>query len=186
MSEHSLDTDVVADVPTVGHALTVETLIRDYHQSLYRYAYRLSGQPCDAEDLTQQTFLTAHQKLHQLRDEAAVRGWLFRILRTTFLKNCRKRKPLSEADTELAMSDVVDAGDVELRFDTEHLQHRLDELPESYRVALLMFYFEQKSYEEIASELDLPMGTVMSRLSRAKARLRTRLRSVEQMSERTA
>lgn len=185
MSESSLDVhDGGPQVVGVAlaAAITIDSLIRDHHQVLYRYAYRLTGQQCDAEDLTQQAFLTAHRKLHQLREPAAVRGWLFRILRTTFLKMCRKRKPLLETDSDWVIGEVVDAKDDEQPFDTEQLQQRLDELPESYRVVLLMFYFEQKSYEEISQELDVPMGTVMSRLSRAKAQLRTRLRSIEQLT----
>ena len=162
--------------------IMIEQLIQQHYQPLYRYAFRLTGQQCDAEDLTQQCFLTAHRKLHQLRDATAARSWLYRILRTSFLRTCRKRTPHNEADTELPMHEVEADQNEDSPFDLEHLQRRLDELPESNRIALLMFYFEGKSYEEIAKETNVAMGTVMSRLSRAKAHLRNRLQSVEAVS----
>lgn len=159
--------------------LSVESLIRAHYETLYRYAFRLTGQQCDAEDLTQQTFLTAQRKLHQLRQPEAVRGWLFQILRTAFLKTCRKKTPQFETDSELTISDVAAVDTKETPFDIEHLQQRLDELPDAFRVALLMFYFEGKSYEQISTELDVPLGTVMSRLSRAKTHLRRRMKPAE-------
>ena len=125
--------------------------------------------------------MAAQTKLYQLRNRDAARGWLFQILRRLFLKACRKRKPQSAADSDLEIGDLAVELEHESEFDIEHLQHRLDELPENYRLALLMFYFEGKSYEEIANEMDVALGTVMSRLARAKAHLRTRLRPLEAM-----
>lgn len=171
-----LETSPDRDVPCT---LTIEQLIEQHYQVLYRYAFRLTGQQCDAEDLTQQCFLAAHRKLHQIRDATAARSWLYRILRTSFLRTCHKRTPRIEADIELPMHEVEAEQREDSPFDLEHLQRRLDELPETNRVALLMFYFEGKTYEEIAKETNVAMGTVMSRLSRAKAHLRNRLQSVE-------
>lgn len=158
---------------------SIELLIQENYVVLYRYAYRLTGSQCDAEDLTQQSFLTAHSKLHQLRDSKAARGWLFQILRTAFFRLCRKRRPVLEVDTEFEMAAVVGELNDEQPFDLECLQQRLEELPDGYRMVILMFYFEEKSYEAIATELDIPIGTVMSRLSRAKAHLRLRIRPLE-------
>ena len=159
-------------------SVTIEQLIQQHYEVLYRYAFRLTGRHSDAEDLTQQCFLTAHRKLNQLREVGAARGWLFQILRTAFLKLVRKKRPHNEIDTELPMQELPEVKS-ECPFDLEHLQQRLNELPEAYRVALLMFYFEGKSYEEIAAATNVALGTVMSRLSRAKAHLRTRLRPIE-------
>ena len=165
--------------PSRGGGPSIELLIREHYAVLYRYAYRLTGSQCDAEDLTQQCFLTAHSKLHQLREANAALGWLFQILRTAFFKLCRKRQPVLEADMELGMDSVVAEQNDDQPFDLDCLQQRLRELPENYRLVLLMFYFEEKSYEAIASELDIPIGTVMSRLSRAKSQLRLRIRPLE-------
>lgn len=158
--------------------LSIDSLVRQHYVLLYRYAFRLTGSECDAEDLTQQCFLTAHSKLHQLRDPDAAKGWLFQILRTAFFKLCRKRKPVLEIDTEMEMVQVVD-DQKDQPFDLERIQQRLCELSDSHRMVLLMFYFEQRSYEEIAAELDIPIGTVMSRLSRAKSHLKARIHPLE-------
>lgn len=164
-----------------SHACTprIQSLVHEHYAVLYRYAYRLTGKTADAEDLVQQTFLAAQEKLHQLRDAHAARGWLFQILRRHFLKACRKRSPQNEADARLDMNSV--SADVEPQppFDAELIQQKLDELPDRFRLALLMYYFEEKSYESIAQELEIPIGTVMSRLARARAHLRSRLHSVE-------
>src|SRR5690606_34165254 len=69
-----------------GTGLALAQLVAEHHQSLYRYAYRLSGSAADAEDLVQQVFLVAHQKLDQIRDAQSVRAWLFTVLRNCYLK----------------------------------------------------------------------------------------------------
>lgn len=159
--------------------VSIEQVINEHYAVLYRYAFRLAGNQSDAEDLTQQCFLTAHRKLHQLRDPKAARNWLYQVLRTAFFKLCRKRRPVLAADTEVEMELVEEVVESDQPFDLERLQQRLNELPEIYRTILLMFYFEGKSYDEISTTLDIPMGTVMSRLSRAKSQLRTRVRPME-------
>lgn len=154
-------------------------LIVTHHASLYRYAYRLTGQPADAEDLTQQAFLIAQQKLHQLRETERAGAWLYAILRSCFLKSCRSKQPESppggwEAD------ELVDETSTENEtIDQEALAAALAELPDEFRLVVLMFYFEDLSYKEIAEQLELPIGTVMSRLSRAKGHLRRRLSEEE-------
>ena len=161
------------------NAVTIQQLVAEHHELLFRYAFRMSGNPCDAEDLTQQTYLIAQRKLDQLRQPAAARAWLCRILRTTFLKTCRRRHPQPAADLEMDMNVIVGPWPDSSPIDHERLQLVLDELPDRFKLVLLMFYFEQRSYQEIADELDIPLGTVMSRLSRAKAHLRKRLGPVE-------
>jgi len=157
----------------------MEQLVSDHHQLLYRYAFRMTGNACDAEDLTQQTYLIAQAKLDQLRAPAAARAWLCRILRTTFLKSCRKRRPGSAVDMDVDMNAVAGEWPDANPLDQERLKLALDELPDMFRLVLLMFYFEECSYQEIAESLDVPLGTVMSRLARAKAHLRRRLGPVE-------
>ena len=151
---------------------TVVQLVAEYHARLYRYAYRLSGSAADAEDLVQQAFLIAHQKLDQLRDAECASGWLHTVLRNCYLKGCRKSLglPLSELDVSTLPAEPP-ADPV----DSEALQSAIGTLDPDFKVVVLMFYFEEKSYREIADELGIPLGTVMSRLSRAKAHLRERL-----------
>jgi RNA polymerase sigma-70 factor (ECF subfamily) len=155
--------------------LNVARLVSEHHQSVYRYAFRLAGSVVDAEDLTQQVFLTAQQRLGQLRNAESVRSWLFTILRNCFLKNCQKRRPLPAGNLRLNLESIPEPIRDELAIDQERLQAAIEGLPPRYRVVLTMFYFEELSYREIAARLDLPIGTVMSRLARAKAHLRSRL-----------
>lgn len=153
----------------------IAQLVADHHAVLYRYAYRLSGSAADAEDLVQQAFLTAHRKLDQVRSAANVRSWLFAVLRNAFLKSCRKQGLVNAGDLDLSLDSFPEEIPDPPLVDSHELQAALDELPAEFRVVVLMFYFEQRSYKDIAEELDLPIGTVMSRLSRAKSHLRGRL-----------
>ena len=156
-------------------ALDIARLVADHHAAVYRYAYRLTGAACDAEDLTQQTFLAAQQNLRQLRDAQHGRSWLYAILRNSFLKMRRKRVPLSAASLELDINSVPEDLPEIAAIDPERLQAALNELPDEFKMAVLLFYYEGCSYREIAEKLATPIGTVMSRLSRAKGHLRARL-----------
>ena len=160
---------------TSGGERTLERLVDEYYAALYRYAFRLSGSAADAEDLTQETFCKAQQHLAQLRDPGRARPWLFTILRNAYLHRRR-------ADKQHAWVSLDGAGDVAEpppeplpEVDPEQLQQALNELPEAYRTPVILYYFEDFSYRDIAEQMDLPLGTVMSRLARAKAYLRGRL-----------
>ena len=150
-------------------------LVSEHHASLYRYAFRLAGSQPDAEDLVQQTFLMAQQRIHQLRDSQRARQWLFAVLRNTFLKSCRRTPPINATSLDVAPENWPEKTTDEQDLDTEQLQLALNELPDESRLILTMFYFEQASYKEIADQLELKMGTVMSRLARAKEKLKHRL-----------
>ncbi len=155
-------------------SLDIRALVRDYHPDVYRYAFRLSGSRADAEDLTQQTFMIALQRLPQLRQPDRVLSWLFAIVRTCYLKAERKTTPLTATSIELDVDRIPEPAD-EGPVDQELLQAALDELPDEFKLVVVMFYFEECSYREIADQLQIPIGTVMSRLTRAKGRLRQRL-----------
>ncbi len=169
----------MADSPV---ALEIARLVVDHHADVYRYAYRLAGSAADAEDLTQQTFLAAQVKLAQLRSSETARAWLFTILRNCYLKSRRRRVPLSAASIELNVNEIPAEGAADAAVDRERLQAALDSLPDEFKLVLLMFYFEECSYREIAERLGMPIGTVMSRLSRAKGQLRGRLFELELQS----
>ncbi len=153
----------------------VARLVDEHLQAVYAYAYRLSGSVPDAEDLTQQAFLVAQQKLGQLRKAKSARSWLFTILRNAFLKMRQRRRPVAAVVLQLDIDTLPAETPEEELIDRQRLQAAVDELPEMFRVVLLMFYFEECSYREIAERLELPIGTVMSRLARAKGHLRSKL-----------
>jgi RNA polymerase sigma-70 factor (ECF subfamily) len=154
-------------------ACKLAELVERYYALLYRYAYRLTGSQADAEDLTQQAFLVAHDRWEQLRDEDKAKSWLFTIARNAWLKElraprCRASCLLDELPGPPAETDLSD-------FDEEQLQSALNELPEEFRSPVILFYFREFTYKEIAATMGVPIGTVMSRLARAKAVLRQRL-----------
>lgn len=168
---------VSAAESAAAEPLALPQLIHDYSAPLYRYAFRLAGQATDAEDLVQQTFLVAQQKLHQLREADRASAWLYAVLRSCFLKSRRKQQP-ALFDEQFPPDSIADQPNGEASdawVDREALQLALSELPEEFRIVVLMFYFEELSYKEIADQLEMPIGTVMSRLSRGKAHLRRRL-----------
>ncbi|MCS7306553.1 MAG: RNA polymerase sigma factor [Thermoguttaceae bacterium] len=160
---------------TEGNPLDIARLVAEHHEAVYRYAYRLSGSQPDAEDLTQQVFLIACGKGGQLRQADSVRSWLFTILRNCFLKSRAKPTPTPVGALELSLENLPEPEHPPPAIDSEQLQQALDRLSAQDRVILGMFYFENLSYREIAEQLKIPMGTVMSRLARAKARLRGQL-----------
>ncbi len=156
-------------------AADLAALVVANHAAMYRYAYRLCGCPSEAEDLTQQAFLIAQRKLHQLREKERASAWLFAVLRSCFLKSLRRQRPASAAAMNVEVEQFAGPTPAVDEIDREQLAAALAELPVDFRVVVLMFYFEELSYQQIAEKLEIPIGTVMSRLSRAKGHLRKRL-----------
>lgn len=153
----------------------LHALIDAHYEALYRYAFRLSGSAADAEDLTQEAFGKAFIRMGQLREADRARAWLFRILRNLYLHKVRddKRHRVVPLD---AVGDVAGReADETPEIDPAKLQQAIDQLDEGFRTPLILFYFEEFSYRDIAEQMELPIGTVMSRLARAKAYLRTAL-----------
>ncbi len=155
--------------------MDIVQLVAEHHQAVYGYAYRLTGRAADAEDLTQQVFLKAQARIGQLRNVSSARSWLFSILRRRFLKMTHQRKPIPATLLDLNVESIPARPPNAEEIDREALQRALDELPPAHRMVVTMFYYEQCSYREIAEKLHVPIGTVMSRLARAKAHLRATL-----------
>ena len=166
-------TDSDGITPERRLALT-ELLLAAHQEAVFRYAYRLSRCAATAEDVTQEVFLRAFRNLHQLRDETAAAGWLLAIARNEFLRICRKKG----ANVELIdphKCDLTDKPQPPTIDHQEWVAQALEQLPEEFRLVLLMYYFEELSYAQIAEQLKIPIGTVMSRLSRGKSHLKTAL-----------
>jgi RNA polymerase sigma-70 factor (ECF subfamily) len=171
-----------AEDQPVGETLAapdLPALVQNHHAVVYRYAFRLSANAADAEDLCQQAFLIALRKIHQLRDPERARAWLLAVVRTCYLKELQKRRPVPAQDIDLLVEFVADRTPLLDQVDQQELADAMDELPDEFRLVLLMFYFEDLSYQEIADQLGVPIGTVMSRLSRAKGHLRRQLTPAE-------
>jgi RNA polymerase sigma factor (sigma-70 family) len=156
--------------------LQFENLVKLYYSDLYRFGLSLTGNETDAADLTQETFYIWANKGHQLQNAASVKGWLFTTLHREFLKTCRRRNRFSNESVDEHMEDLpnVPADCVE-RADSQTLLRILGEIAEDFRAPLVLYYMEDLSYKEIADILALPLGTVQSRIARAKIQLLRRL-----------
>jgi RNA polymerase sigma-70 factor (ECF subfamily) len=149
-----------------------EQVVSCYYEPLYRFALSLTRMEADACDLTQQTFYIWATKGHQLRDRSKVKAWLFTILHREFLY-IRKRAvrfphfELSDANGELPTisPEIVN------KLDSARVLEFLGQVQEPYQAALNLFYLEDYSYKEIADILEIPLGTVRSRISRGIAQL---------------
>ena len=154
-----------------------EQLVERFYEPLYRFALSLTKREHEACDLTQHTFYMWATKGHQLRDKSKVKTWLFTTLHRAFLGSRRRenRFPHHEFDQvshELPSQKATVVNDMDGNIVVEAIMS-VDEL---YRAPLTLFYLEEHSYKEIAELLELPIGTVMSRLSRGKQQLRDLLR----------
>src|SRR5271169_591346 len=153
----------------------------EYLDSLYGYAMVLTRNSAEAEDLVQEAYVRAMPAMNRLRSESNVKGWLFKILRNAWLNHLRKRRTASE----IAWSDVEDGslGNIAepskdsyhafvSKLEREQVRAAIQALPPKFREIILLREFEELSYDEIAGLLDCPVGTVMSRLARARSKLR--------------
>ncbi|MFO1500011.1 MAG: RNA polymerase sigma factor [Verrucomicrobiota bacterium] len=151
-----------------------ETIVSDYHAVLFRFALSLTRAPADAEDLTQQTFCTWAQKGHQLRDRSKVKTWLFTTMHRAFLAARKRQTRFPHHRLEAVIEELPPAEPLECadRADPSQALAALAEVDEVYQTAVALFYLEDLSYEEIARVLQIPLGTVKSRLSRGIMQLR--------------
>ncbi len=157
----------------------------EYLDGLYSYAMVLTRNHAEAEDLVQETYVRAMPAMNRLRSESNVKGWLFKILRNAWLNHLRKRR----SGPEVAWSDMEDNSVKEIaepskdsyhtlvsKMEGEQVRTAIQALPPKFREIILLREFEELSYDQIASLLDCPVGTVMSRLARARSKLRALLR----------
>ena len=152
-------------------------LVDAHYAPLYRFALSLARNGADAGDLVQQTFFIWATKGASLRDSAKAKSWLFTTLYREFLRGRRRDaratsiEDLPAGEQDLAAEEV----DTLARLDAGAVMAALQSVDEVFRAPLTLFYLEDLSYQEIAETLEVPIGTVMSRLSRGKAQLRTAL-----------
>ncbi|MGH7563376.1 MAG: sigma-70 family RNA polymerase sigma factor [Gemmatimonadota bacterium] len=182
--------------PSPGQRKALREECLSHLDALYGTALRMTANPQDAEDLVQETFLKAIKNLHRYRDGGSCKAWLFRILTNTYIDRYRKarRSPipveLDEEGTTGLYDRMVDtpgeAGPPPLdlqglddflgRFVADEVKQALDGLPEIFRSAIALRDIEGFSYQEIADMLEIPIGTVMSRLFRGRRLLQDALR----------
>jgi RNA polymerase sigma-70 factor (ECF subfamily) len=168
-------------------AVNTDPLSGEYMNGLYGYAMVLTRNYAEAEDLVQETYVRAIPAMDRLRPESNMKAWLFKILRNIWLNQLRKRRSdpqMVPTDEESGLLDnlanpgrnsyEIYAGEVERR----RVRDAIQELPMEAREIILLREFEELSYQEIATLLGCPQGTVMSRLARARSKLRALLADV--------
>jgi RNA polymerase sigma-70 factor (ECF subfamily) len=168
------------------NAGSFEALALPYLDFIYRSAYRLCGNPADAEDLAQETFEIAFEKFSQLKDGNKCKSWLFVILRNLYLREVGKYKKYQFIDFDnlsYRMQNIKQSKQDQIRtvMDGE-LQEALNKLDEKYKTPLILSYIGDFSYQEIAEMLKIPMGTVMSRIARGKMFLKKELTQMAKKS----
>jgi RNA polymerase sigma-70 factor (ECF subfamily) len=150
--------------------------------ALYRVALRLTGDASQAEDLVQDTMLKAYRSWRQYRPGTNAKGWLLTILRNTFINDYRRRKhepiamDLEAAEPhalDRAMQEVDPEGSFFSQIVDDKVLEAIDSLPEEFREVLVLSDVEGMRYAEIAETLHIPVGTVKSRLFRARRQLQT-------------
>lgn len=165
--------------------LSFEQLVEDHYEGLYRFALSLSQREAEASDLVQQTFLRWATKGGQLRDLAKVKTWLFTTLHREFLGSRRRAVRFPHFEVESVESELPPVESTTIRqMDGALVMEALARVEELYRVPLTLFYLEDHAYHEIAEILEIPIGTVMSRLSRGKQQLRNSLKQKEDAAHR--
>jgi len=152
-------------------------LVDAHYQALFRFGMSLTRDVERASDLVQETFCIWAQKGDQLKDRSKAKTWLFTTLHREFLNQRRRSarfsdEPVDEATLEASTGPAEEA---DRQMDGQRALELLASLDETYRAPVALFYLQQHSYKEIAEILDVPIGTVMSRLSRGKEMLRKRM-----------
>jgi len=185
---------VGAEVPALESRANLEQDAIAQIDALYRTALRMTRSPSDAEDLVQETYLRAFRSLHQFTEGTNLRAWLFRIMTNTYINDYRKRQ---RRPTNTSLDDIEDfylydhlvdtvvqqqsddpESEVLEKLTTTNITDAIDELPDEFRQVVTLADVEGFTYREIADILQIPVGTVMSRLFRARRRLRKLLYDV--------
>jgi RNA polymerase sigma-70 factor (ECF subfamily) len=153
-----------------------EQAVNSLYEGLYRFAFSLAGNADDAAELTQESFARLLVKGGQLRDQSKVKGWLFTTLYRIFLGWKRRETSLPHVEIASVESELPPVTpEMVDKLQNEAVSESLLAVEERYRVPLALYYFENHSYAEIAAMLDIPIGTLMSRLSRGKELMRKSL-----------
>jgi len=155
-----------------------QILVDEHYEALYRFGYSLAKAEDKACDLVQQTFCIWAEKGHQLKEKSKAKTWLFTTLYREFLGQNRRGKKFQHNSIEEHEIDLPDEDQhIERKVDGQKAVELLQLVDETYKAPLILFYLQQHSYKEIAEILEIPMGTVMSRISRGKSQLRDLIQS---------
>lgn len=194
MSEFFQNDNILVEKAQRGDKNALNELIRKYQDRAYVYAFRLTRNPEEACDVVADAFLRVNNAIKNFKGNSAFSTWLYRIVTNCYLdrrKRDRSRSTVSidatvQHDQDEITRELEDPGDTpdqtaERNQREVMLQKALNRLPEFQKAMIIMFHAEQQTYEEIAEALDLPLGTVKSRLNRARISLRELLAENEEL-----
>ena len=164
----------------MAESLDFETLVAQHYQPLYQFAFSLTRDEAESCDLTQQTFCIWATKGHQLRDLSKVKTWLFTTLHREFLGSRRRQTRFPHIELEEAALELpVISPDAITRLDLQQVLDALALVDDLYQAPVALFYLQDYSYKEIAEILEVPLGTVKSRLTRGLGKLHQLLTDAE-------
>lgn len=156
--------------------IDLQAIVSEHYAALYRFGLALAKNDNEAADLTQETFLILAKHQEKIREPESIKAWLFTTLRREFLRKIRTHAAHPEVELQPEQHEIPIIEPNALRsIDAKAALAALETVEESYRSALELFYLADLSYKEISAALGVPIGTVMSRLSRGKDQLRRAL-----------
>ncbi|MDD2586173.1 MAG: sigma-70 family RNA polymerase sigma factor [Syntrophomonadaceae bacterium] len=173
-----------------GDMRSFEELVEQYQNKVYALSYRYMGNEEDAYDMTQEAFIKAYRSLRSFKGDSGFGTWLYRIVTNVCLDEIRRRKrrivplsldePLSTSDGDEVEKEIVDTSPTadilyEQKEFAQYIQNILDQMKSDHKTVIILRDMMELSYEEIAQVLNCSMGTVKSRLSRARSILRKKL-----------
>jgi RNA polymerase sigma-70 factor (ECF subfamily) len=182
------DDDLLIELSQQGDRSAFDALIRKYEARAYQYAFRLTTNPDEASDIVADAFVRVYSALKNFRGQSSFGTWLYRILTNCYLDLRKRERTRRHESLEATLS--VDGGEVQRQIEDEGegpdlalernareeaVQAALGKMPEYQQAMLVMYHVETLTYEEISDALDLPIGTVKSRLNRARLALRDHL-----------
>jgi len=177
-----------------GDLAAFNELVKKYEKQVYNFAYRLTGNYDDANDIAQEAFLRVYNAIGSFRGDASFTTWLFRITTNVFLDDRKRARahPHASLDEYMELDESSVARQIEdpspspeaITEEKERaqiLQNAIQGLPDYQRAMVSLYHTQQKSYEEIAEMMDLPIGTVKSRLNRARLALKEKLSPLREL-----
>jgi len=147
-----------------GHIAEFEALVLEHQDKVFRLCYSMLGDRAQAEDAAQEAFLRVWKSLDKFRGESSASTWIFAVTRNVCLTAITRRRDFASVEE----ADRVPRVERQPDFDIARL---VAQLPENFRQVVMLFYMEERSYEEVARMLDMPLGTVKTHLHRARKQL---------------
>lgn len=170
-----------------GNQDAFEDIVSFFQHRLYHLCYRMLGNAQEAEDIAQEAFVRAYVNIHTFDQKRKFSTWLFRIATNLCIDRIRKKKPDYYLDAEvpgtegldmysqIAASDMLPEDEVEKMEMQQRVQYEISRLPEKYRSVIILRYMEELSLQEIGDILELPLGTVKTRIHRGREALRKQM-----------